>query len=88
MKKKIAVVGAGISGIFSAWYAAKKGNQVEIFETSALPGGVLRENIVNHDLYSSGIQYLNNNENSIVDMIGKIIYIYKFNYLIFFYFIS
>lgn len=68
MKKKIAVVGAGISGIFSAWYAAKKGNQVEIFETSALPGGVLRENIVNQDLYSSGIQYLNNNENWFISL--------------------
>ncbi len=42
MKKRIAVVGAGISGITSAYFFADKGYQVTLIDTDETPGGLLR----------------------------------------------
>ncbi len=42
-KKKIAVIGAGISGLSAAAYAAKAGNEVHVFEQHAIPGGRARQ---------------------------------------------
>lgn len=39
MRKKIAIIGAGISGLSTAWYLAKKGYKVDIFEKSDRIGG-------------------------------------------------
>jgi protoporphyrinogen/coproporphyrinogen III oxidase len=39
--KKIAVLGAGISGLAIAWYLRKKGHEVTIFEQSAVAGGCI-----------------------------------------------
>lgn len=39
VKKKVAVVGAGIAGMEAAWIAAARGHQVELFEQNAYPGG-------------------------------------------------
>lgn len=43
MKKKIAVIGAGISGLSAAAYAAKAGNEVHVFEKNSGPGGRARQ---------------------------------------------
>lgn len=43
MRKKIAVIGAGISGLSAAAYAAKAGNEVHVFEKNATPGGRARQ---------------------------------------------
>lgn len=42
-KKTIAVIGAGISGLSAAAYAAQQGNNVHVFEKHALPGGRARQ---------------------------------------------
>lgn len=41
-KKKVVVIGAGIAGMETAWTAAARGHQVELFEESAYPGGQFR----------------------------------------------
>ncbi len=43
MKKKIAIIGAGFSGISAAAYAAKAGNEVHVFEKHDQPGGRARQ---------------------------------------------
>lgn len=43
MKKKIAIIGAGFSGISAAAYAAKAGNEVHVFEKHEQPGGRARQ---------------------------------------------
>lgn len=43
MPKKIAVIGAGISGLAAAAYAAQAGNEVHVFEKHAQPGGRARQ---------------------------------------------
>ncbi len=43
MKKKIAVIGAGFSGISAAAYAAREGHEVCVFEQHSGPGGRARQ---------------------------------------------
>ncbi len=43
--KKVAIVGAGPSGLSAAWELALKGHAVTIFEANAKPGGMLRYGI-------------------------------------------
>ena len=42
MRKKIAIIGAGISGLSAAAYAAKAGNDVYVFEKNSIAGGRAR----------------------------------------------
>lgn len=43
MKKKIAVIGSGFSGMSAASYLAKAGNEVHVFEKHSGPGGRARQ---------------------------------------------
>lgn len=43
MKKKIAVIGSGFSGLSAAAYMAKAGNEVHVFEKHDQPGGRARQ---------------------------------------------
>lgn len=43
MANKIAVIGAGFSGLSAAAYAARQGNEVHVFEKNAVPGGRARQ---------------------------------------------
>src|SRR6187402_2523909 len=43
MRKKIAIIGSGISGLSAAAYAAKEGNEVHVFEKNMSPGGRARQ---------------------------------------------
>lgn len=43
MKKKIAIIGSGFSGMSAAAYAARAGNEVHVFEKHNQPGGRARQ---------------------------------------------
>jgi len=43
--KKVAVVGSGPAGLTAAYYLARKGHTITIFEQAPLPGGMLRQAI-------------------------------------------
>jgi len=43
--KKVAVIGAGPGGLSSAWFLRRFGHEVEVFEASSAPGGMLRYGI-------------------------------------------
>jgi formate dehydrogenase beta subunit len=48
--KKVAVVGSGPTGLTAAYYLAKKGHEVTVFEALAEPGGMLRVGIPEYRL--------------------------------------
>lgn len=43
MKKRIAVIGSGFSGLSTSAYLAKAGNEVSVFEKHDRPGGRARQ---------------------------------------------
>lgn len=48
MKKKIAIIGSGFSGLSAAAYAAKAGHEVHVFEKHGQPGGRARQFTTEH----------------------------------------
>lgn len=82
--KKVAVVGGGPSGMTAAYYLAKKGYEVDVYERQSSAGGMLSygipkyrlpQNIVDNEiriLKEEGINlYLNSNINSIDELNDK-----------------
>ena len=58
MKKKLIIVGGGITGCISALYAKLKDFDVEIYEKFNYLGGILKDDCQD-DFFISGCQYLN-----------------------------
>jgi len=60
--KKVAVVGSGPAGLTCAYYLAKKGYQVTIFEKAGVPGGMLTLGIpayrLPRDIINADIEYI------------------------------
>lgn len=52
--KKIAIIGAGITGLSAAFYAKKNGNEVTVFEKDSRVGGVIRTFRKNGFIYETG----------------------------------
>ena len=62
MKKKLVIVGGGITGCALALYASRKNFSVEIYEKNNSLGGILRDEKLKNDLYFKNCQYLNPND--------------------------
>jgi predicted NAD/FAD-dependent oxidoreductase len=54
---KVAVIGAGISGLFTARTLSDQGHQVELFEKSGQPGGRVATVVSGNCEYDTGTQY-------------------------------
>ena len=61
MKKKLTIIGGGITGCALALYASKKNYEVQIFEKSSFLGGILRDAHFSKHLFFQNCQYLNPN---------------------------
>ncbi len=59
--KKLFIVGSGITGLSAALIAIKKNISVEIFDTSVMAGGIIKDTIVEDENYLTGCQYLSKN---------------------------
>ena len=57
LDKKIAVIGAGPTGLTGAYYLARKGYQVDVFEAEDKPGGVMAYGIPEYRLPWSIIEH-------------------------------
>ncbi len=61
---KIAVLGAGISGLATAWFLKREGFEVTIFEAKDSTGGVIKSEMSDHSVFDFG-------PNTIRDKSGK-----------------
>ena len=57
-KKRIAIVGGGITGCVTALLAAKKGLEVSLYEISDTLGGILKDLKIGNERFLNGCQYL------------------------------
>ncbi len=69
--KKVCIIGAGPGGLTSAYYLAKEGHDVDIYEASPHPGGMLRYGIPPYRLPN---EIIDKEVESITDMGVKIHY--------------
>ena len=59
MSKKIVIVGAGFTGLYSAFLASEMGHQVELYETSNYPGGIAKDLSIESNIkFIRGCHYL------------------------------
>jgi hypothetical protein len=58
MKKKISIIGAGITGIYCAILLSNSGHEVEVYEANDHPGGILRDIEFNNDVFFKACQLL------------------------------
>ena len=61
LDKKVAVIGAGPTGLTGAYYLARKGYQVDVFESEEKPGGVMAYGIPEYRLPWHVIEHEINN---------------------------
>lgn len=62
MKKRIAIIGSGIIGCIVALYLKKNGHDVCIYEKNSFAGGILKDSENNNNIFLTGTQYLDSNE--------------------------
>jgi oxygen-dependent protoporphyrinogen oxidase len=71
-KKKIIVVGAGIGGLSSAYYANRRGHDVTVLEASDRVGGRMISWRVNGDRVDAGAQFFHSNFRNIRKLIKEL----------------
>lgn len=69
---KIAIIGAGITGLSAAYALKKQGNKVSLFEKSAVPGGVIQTIHANNHLIELGPSTLQLNDSRVLDLLNEI----------------
>ena len=69
-KKKISIIGGGITGCAIAAHFKKKNYDVKIFEKKGYLGGILRDQESKNNFFLKGCQYLENNT-SWIDSLKK-----------------
>lgn len=80
MKKKIVIVGGGITGCVTALAASKFGFEVELYEKGNDLGGILRDVSCKKNIFYSGCQYFNPHQDWYKIYIENDFETYKFNH--------
>ena len=78
MKKKLTIIGGGITGCALALYASKKNYEVKIYEKNGFLGGILRDALIDNHLFFQNCQYLNSNNKWHQKLFGKNFYFETF----------
>ena len=71
-KKRIAVIGAGITGLAAAMHLAREGFDVSVFEKSDDIGGLASGKIINSNIYEYGPHFFHTNNPEILKEIKNI----------------
>jgi oxygen-dependent protoporphyrinogen oxidase len=71
-KRRILVVGAGIGGLSSAWYASRRGHDVTVLEASDRVGGRMVSWCVDGDRVDAGAQFFHSNFRNIKRLIDEL----------------
>ncbi|MBD0382591.1 protoporphyrinogen/coproporphyrinogen oxidase [Paenibacillus sedimenti] len=70
--KKIAVIGAGISGLAAAYQLQKRGYEVIVFERTNLPGGRMRTDSIEGYTWDAGAQFMIDSYNLMKDLMKEL----------------
>jgi hypothetical protein len=70
--KKIAIIGAGITSFILAFHLRKKKYEVDIYESSNICGGVLKDIKFGDSLFFNGCQYLDGNSDLVREFTNSI----------------
>lgn len=70
--KKIAVIGAGISGLTLAWKLKQAGHDVSVFEASSLPGGAIRSHREDGWLAEAGPNSIQDSDASVTELVESL----------------
>ena len=60
-KKKIVIIGAGVTGMAIAYMLCKKGHNVKIYETKSMIGGIMQDVNFDQNTFLSGPFFFQNN---------------------------
>ena len=73
MSPKVAIIGAGISGLSTAYFLNKKNiNDINIFESNSKPGGVIQTFKNDKYIYELGPNTLSVSDSRIIDMFNDL----------------
>ncbi len=71
-KEKIAIIGAGVTGLAAGLYLTNKGFEVHIFEKEASIGGLASGKIINGNIYEYGPHFFHTNNPGILKEVKEI----------------
>ncbi len=70
--KSVAVIGAGIAGLTSAYYLKRAGFQVNVLEASGRVGGRMSSDLIDGCIIDRGAQFLSESYSTLLPLIKEV----------------